>query len=166
MFYYESPQIILPKHESKPSIFLAGGITGCENWQLELRDRLINSELLLLNPRREKFPMDDPNTAQAQIAWEHAMLRRASAISFWFPAETLCPIVLFELGAWTYASRTSGFVNGCANVVRKPLFVGVHPDYARRQDVEIQLSLQRPEIEIVYDLASLAAQIEKWEETL
>ena len=37
-------------------------------------------------------------------------------------------------------------------MTNKPLFVGAHPNYARRQDVEIQTSLVRPDIQIVYSL--------------
>jgi len=66
-------------------------------------------------------------------------------IQFWFPQETLCPIVLYELGAW---SKTN-----------KPIFVGVHPEYKRRQDVEIQTKLARPEVKIVFSLENLAKQI-------
>lgn len=41
----------------------------------------------------------------------------------------------------------------------KPLFIGIHPNYPRRQDVEIQTSLVRPDIKIVYSLQDLAEQI-------
>ena len=43
------------------------------------------------------------------------MLRRCDGILFWFPCESICPIVLFELG-------THLMVPG------KPLFIGMHPD--------------------------------------
>ncbi|MEB3215903.1 MAG: hypothetical protein VKN72_06555 [Nostocales cyanobacterium 94392] len=43
----------------------------------------------------------------------------------------------------------------------KPLFIGVHPNYPRRQDVEIQTNLVRPDINIVYSLEALAKQILK-----
>lgn len=126
------------------SVFLAGGITGCPDWQQDMRRLLRDADLILLNPRRANFPIGDPDAAQEQIAWEHNHLREASAILFWFPCETLCPIVLYELGAWSMAN--------------KPIFVGVHPDYSRRRDVEIQTRLARPEVEIVYSLEDLARQ--------
>ena len=127
------------------TVFLAGGITNCPDWQQEMRKLLHDSDLILFNPRRAEFPIEDPNAAQEQIAWEYDHLRSADAILFWFPCETLCPIVLYELGAWT--------VSG------KPIFVGVHPDYARRKDVEIQTQLVRPEVEVVYSLVDLAEQV-------
>lgn len=129
------------------TVFLAGGITNCPDWQQEMRSMLQDTDLILLNPRREHFPIGDPNAAQEQITWEHNCLKMAEAILFWFPHETLCPIVLYELGAWSMTT--------------KPIYIGVHPDYQRRQDVEIQTRLVRPEIEVVYSLSELAKQVAK-----
>lgn len=165
MYYYRAPDTVKAMHMTRPALFLAGGITGCEDWQWKMRELLANTHLLLLNPRRADFPIGDPDAAQAQIEWEHRHLCMANAVSFWFPCETLCPIALFELGAWAYARRPV-----CANndfqLERKPIFVGVHPDYQRKQDVEIQMKLARPEVEVVYDLVDLACQIEKWADAL
>ena len=132
------------------SIFLAGGITGCPPWQDEMISMLdereaSDYELTLLNPRRKDFPIDDPDAALEQITWEHKAMRAAHVILFWFPCETLCPIVLYELGAWS--------------MKRKPLFVGVHPDYKRRQDVEIQTYLARSDVDIAYSVEDLSIQI-------
>lgn len=127
------------------SIFLAGGITNCPDWQQDMVSLLQDSDLTLLNPRRKDFPIGDPNAALKQIAWEHNQLRNADKILFWFPHETLCPIVLYELGAWTVSD--------------KPIFIGVDPDYEKRQDVEIQTQLVRPKLEIVYSEWDLARQV-------
>jgi hypothetical protein len=132
-----------------PSLFLAGGITGTFDWQAEVTKRLARLPLVILNPRRRNFPIDDPAAAKGQIAWEFRHLRRATAVLFWFPPETLCPIALFELGGRTM-------------VPAQPLFVGTHPTYARRADVEIQLRLARPEVRVVSDVAELACQVEEW----
>lgn len=139
MRYIESPEIY---ESGGKSIFLAGGITNCPDWQQDIVSMLRDTDLTLLNPRRENFPIHDPNAALAQITWEYEHLRKANAILFWFPRETLCPIVLYELGAW--------------NMTKKPIFVGVHPEYKRRPDVEIQTQLARPSIEVVYSLQDLA----------
>ncbi|MHC4413629.1 MAG: nucleoside 2-deoxyribosyltransferase domain-containing protein [Planctomycetota bacterium] len=106
---------------------------------------LSNTHLTLLNPRRANFPIHDPNEAMEQIVWEYNHLRKADAILFWFCQETLNPIVLYELGTWS--------------MTNKLLFIGIHPEYRRRQDVEIQTDLVRPEIEIVYSLQELSMQI-------
>lgn len=44
-------------------------------------------------------------------------------------------------------------------MAKKPIIVGYHPEYIRRQDVEIQTWLARPEVKIVQSLEQLAAQI-------
>ncbi len=126
-------------------MFLAGGITGCPDWQQVMLDLLADMPLVVFNPRRANFPLHDPNAAEAQIKWEHGYLRKASAILFWFPCETLCPITLYELGAWT--------------VLPKPIFIGAHPDYQRKQDIEIQTALVRPEVRLALSLEALAQQI-------
>jgi hypothetical protein len=132
-----------------PSLFLAGGISGTFNWQADVVARLADLPLVLLNPRRRDFPINDPTAAPAQIEWEFRHLRRATAVLFWFPAETLCPIALYELG-------------GRALVREQPLFVGTHPDYQRRLDVEVQLRLARPEVAVVSDTKALAEQVHVW----
>lgn len=144
MLYIESPEVY---RGQRKSLFLAGGITGCPDWQEQMKERLKDVDVVLLNPRRKNFPINDPTAAKAQIKWEHEHLRKASAILIWFPWETLCPIVLYELGAWS--------------MTRKRLFVGVHPDYERKRDVKIQTRLARPDVEIVYNLGSLADQVKK-----
>jgi hypothetical protein len=140
----EAPAIYTPA-AGEHSIFLAGGITGCHDWQQDMVRLLADSDLVVLNPRRPDFPMDNPAAAEAQIRWEFEHLRLADMIAFWFPCETLCPITLYELGAWAMTS--------------KPLFVGVHPDYQRRLDVEMQLALARPDVRVVSSLADLRASI-------
>lgn len=129
-------------------VFLAGGISGCPDWQTSLALQLVSTDLVLFSPRRDNFPMDDPSAAEGQIRWEFEHLRSADAISFWFPWETLCPIVLYELGAWSMTD--------------KPIFVGAHPQYKRKQDVIIQTGLVRPEVQVVFSLVELAAQISRW----
>ena len=130
---------------NETSLFLAGGITGCPNWQQDMIEALRDTSLVLFNPRRASFPIGDPHAAMEQIEWEYIHLRKATAICFWFPCETLNPIVLYELGAWSMTS--------------KQLFVGVHPNYQRLQDVCIQTALARPDIHVVMRMDSLVQQI-------
>lgn len=132
-----------------PSLFLAGGITGTHNWQAEAVGLLAGLPLTILNPRRKHFPIDDPSAAEGQITWEFRHIRRATAVLFWFPPETLCPIALYELG-------------GRAMVPEQALFVGTHPDYQRRLDVEIQMRLARPEVRVTSDIPTLVALVREW----
>lgn len=145
MKYIEAPERATYQKQGDRFLFLAGGISGCPDWQSDMVRLLQGTDWVLLNPRRANFPIHDPTAAEAQIQWEHEHLRYADAVLFWFPCETLCPIVLYELGAWSM-------------IPHKPIFVGVHPDYQRRQDVEIQTRLTRRSVQIVYSLEDLANQ--------
>ena len=132
MRYIEAPA----EYDGKgPAVFLAGGITGTEDWQSRVSRGLSSIEGSVLTPRRELFPMGSPAEGQRQIEWEYRHLLRADLVAFWFPPETLCPIALFELGTC------------CSSEV--PIVVGAHPDYARRFDICCQLELRRPGTRIV-----------------
>jgi hypothetical protein len=144
MRYVEAPEEF---EGNEDAIFLAGGISGCFDWQSRVAELLADSDLAVLNPRRRgAFAMDDAALAREQIAWEFRHLRRAWGRLFWFPPETLCPIALFELGAWSKEANA-------------PLFVGTDPKYARRFDVVEQLRLARPEVRVVDSVEALAAQV-------
>jgi hypothetical protein len=130
------------------SLFLAGAITNAPDWQSEMVALLRDQNLVVFNPRRKNFPINNKNAALEQITWEYKYLRKADGISFWFSKETLNPIVLYELGAWS--------------MTQKPLFIGMDPEYKRRVDVEIQTNLVRPEIHVVYDLRALSGLIRDW----
>lgn len=151
MIYIEAPNdMLIHVPEGSVAVFLAGGITNCPDFQSEICDKLKGhpDDLIVFNPRRANFPMHDPSAAEAQIKWEFNYLRKASIISFWFPRETLCPIVLYELGAHS--------------MTKKPLVIGAHPEYARRQDVVIQTSLARPGLPIVDNLEEVIEGINYW----
>ena len=150
MKYLEAPNKYVRNGER--SVFLAGGITGCPDWQQEMVSLLGDTDLTLLNPRRANFPIGDKGAAFAQIKWEHEYLHLSDSILFWFCAETLCPIVLYELGAWSMTA--------------KPIFVGVARGYARTQDVEIQTQLARPGVKINYSLQKLADEVKRWDSRL
>lgn len=151
MIYIEAPEYY-DFDGTDTTVFMAGGITGCPDWQAEMVRLLADTDLVLFNPRRFDFPDDIRQASeetQVQIQWEHQYLKRADKILFWFPySETsVCPISLFELGFWLHSD--------------KPLAVGVEPGYAREADVHIQVPLQRPEIQVVSSLEDLAKEISK-----
>ena len=129
------------------SLFLAGGITDCPDWQAEMVESLKDLEINLYNPRRTNW-VYGVDSLEEQVKWEHEALREADAILFWFPSETLCPITLFELGAMT--------------MTNKIIFVGVSPEYKRVRDIEVQLKLVRPDIPIHYTLETLTEHIKDW----
>jgi hypothetical protein len=144
--------------DDETSLFLAGGITGCVDWQHDICEELRSiGQLVVFNPRRENYTDD----AAGQILWEWQHLKIANAISFWFAAETVQPITLFELGRWTADASSFGISNERI-LVQKKLFVGVHEEYARRLDIEIQLRYQCPDLEIVRSIPALVGQIKCW----
>lgn len=132
----------------RPYVFVAGGITDCPDWQTELRSLLEDLDFTLLNPRRADFPIDDPKAAREQISWEHEWLWKSDIISFWFCANTLNPIVLYELGS--HLSRAS-------SGLPVEIIVGIEPGYERTQDVMIQTELTKLPVMVVYDLNVLAS---------
>jgi hypothetical protein len=119
-------------------VFLAGGITGCPEWQGQLVDRVQAipnlGKIIVYNPRRPDFPIGDPAAARAQIEWEFLMLERAHVFSMWFcDAPSDQPICMYELGRHVALREDRGQAHMLA--------VGVEPGYRRAQDVEIQVEL-------------------------
>ena len=122
VIYIEAPARVTA---DSAALFLAGGISGCPDWQSEAVSMLRHTPYTVLNPRRKKFPAGDRATVAEQIAWEYAGLKMATVIAFWFPHSEVQPIALFELG--------SAVASG------KLISVGAHPSYSRRIDLELQL---------------------------
>lgn len=136
---------------STRSVFLAGGITGCPNWQADAI-RLFQgtgiAEVTLMNPRREQaFPCGSDAIAQ-QVRWENFYLDCASVVLFWFTAgQAVQPIALYELGK--------------IGAGRKPVATGADVSYRRRVDVILQLSYARPNIAVYSTLEMTVARARK-----
>jgi hypothetical protein len=145
-----APEKHVGQHNER-RVFLAGGITGAPEWQDEMAELLRDTDLVLFNPRRKGFDVRQKDIQYEQIGWEFRHLRMADAILFWFPYPAQCMISLYELGIWSERTRNQG-----------DIFVGVDPQYIRCEDIEIQIGLARPEIEIVYSLKGLAHQVKEW----
>lgn len=128
--YFEAPDRILGPLDG-PSIFLAGGITNCEDWQSYARV-LLDPRWHVFNPRRADFDVTDPTASETQIKWEFAALERASVILFWFAGgPSPQPITLYEFGRHVALSKSN-------------LVVGSDPRYSRVEDVKVQFRLARP----------------------
>lgn len=135
MKYIEAPHDI---KTDLPSVFLAGGIGNCPDWQADAAKGFTDLDVAVFNPRRPSFPTpwtrDEENF---QVRWEFAALEAASVILFWFPrSESLQPIAQFELGS----HLRSG----------KRIVVGRDPEYLRAGNIDIQVELIRPDV-MVYD---------------
>jgi hypothetical protein len=137
--YVEAP---LPYDGVGPAVFLAGGITGCPDWQSMAAKRLL-PHADILNPRRREYvfsPEAEDAEFARQVEWEYTHLRRADVVMFWFAAGAVQPIALFELGAFAGSA--------------KPIVVGADPAYPRRTDVRLQLGHARPGLTVHSSLES------------
>jgi len=137
------------------SLFLGGGINQCPDWQSDIRTFLNKKcpNLVLFNPRRNSYDIKDATQTPIQIKWEFDCLRQATGIMFWFCAETVCPITLYELGTWTQISKQTG----------KKIFIGCHPNYQKLNDVIIQTELVLGSaVKVAMSLDEIAAQLEDW----
>lgn len=142
------PQTDDRQDDDLPRIFMAGGISGCPPWQDAFLETVAKVPAVFYNPRRPDFNSTDLSMTKEQIKWEVEHLDKADAMIFWFPCETLCPITLFELGKYAQKGKT--------------LFVGCHPDYARKLDVEEQLALMRIDIVVRNNIAMVIQDMTNW----
>jgi hypothetical protein len=144
----EAPkEIYSTENNHNIKLFLAGGITNCPDWQSYIVNELKDvDKLTIYNPRRKKFPMNDPNAAEEQITWEYNHLRDADILFFWFSRGSLNPIVLYELGMWCNSSD-------------KIAIIGMDPEYERKQDVIIQTKLARPFLQIFDSLQDMINEV-------
>lgn len=131
------------------AIFLAGEIT-LPSWQDSLVERLSETGLVILNPVNLSL-VDEHQAIWDQVSWEYIEMRSVDSILFWFPKEKECSISLYELGV-------------CSEWDKR-IFVGIEPGYRHAQDIEIRMSMARPDVNIVYSLDKLAAQVLKWADT-
>lgn len=125
------------------TVFLAGGITNCWEWQDKVIEMLQNEKevnldnLVIFNPRRKDFPINKPNASYEQIRWKFDMLERCDIFSMYFCAgESDQPICMYELGR-----------NICRMQMRFPidwsmrLIITTEYGYKRAKDVSIQTML-------------------------
>ena len=128
--------------EQNWNVFLAGGITGCTNWQEQVIAELIHlsdyydlSNVVIFNPRREEFDVTDKTAEFEQIKWEHERLKNCDIFSCFFEAnESLHPITLYEMGKWS---------------TKRPSVITVQKGYLRERDVLIQTALDKLQVSYI-----------------
>lgn len=137
--YLEAPNYHAPGTiaDRDNTVFLAGSITGASDWQKNAATRLIDAGFTVFNPRRENYSTFDPAAEREQITWEHFYLELAGIHFFYFAPETVAPITLFEYGAILTQIQYSPW---------KKLYVAIHPEYKRKNDVIIQTELRNPAV--------------------
>jgi hypothetical protein len=133
-------QIITAPSAENPiytSVFLAGGITNCKEWQEQVMDELEIYDISVFNPRREFFDISDRSAAEKQIAWEYEQLERMDIFSMYFCDDNSDqPICMYELGRNIVRMQ-----NRFPSDWQKRIVVSVEYGYRRRRDVLVQLRL-------------------------
>jgi hypothetical protein len=130
--------------ENEISVFLAGGITNCPDWQSniikELEERFDSSiydDLVIFNPRRENFPIDKPSAAFEQIEWEFDNLSRMDIFSMYFcKGESDQPICMYELGRYISEMQKRFPIDWEERII-----ISVEKGYKRAKDVIVQTGL-------------------------
>jgi len=128
-------------------VFLAGGITNCSDWQSNVISTLQELDespetcsldsLVLFNPRRENFPINDPSAASTQISWEFQWLERADILSMYFAnSSSDQPICMYELGRNIARMQMRFPTDWMHRIV-----VSIEQGYTRTNDVCIQTLL-------------------------
>lgn len=110
-------------------VFLAGGISGTEDWQSYAAAKLAAHGLVVANPRRPGVL--DPSLEPEQITWERRHMIYADIIMFWFPGPGDHPIAMYELGYWVHDHITKNTI----------LFVGCPDDYQQSTNIKVQMNL-------------------------
>lgn len=137
----------------KTWLFPAGGITGVEDWQTPYCESLDNEfdDLILTNPRRNFYDLEDPEQGRIQIKWEFHHLGRANIITFWFAKGRIQPITIFEYATYLKAYTGIGYPDH--------LLIAVHPEYERRFDLVEQTKLVAPNLPILSNLDELQQEV-------
>lgn len=119
------------------SVFLAGGITGCSNWQKEVINELKDENISVYNPRQKHFDVTDKNASYKQIVWEYERLEKMDIFSMYFcRGDSIQPICLYELGR-NIIRMQNRFPKDWQNRI----IISVEDGYQREQDVVIQVEL-------------------------
>ena len=120
------------------SVFLAGGITNCENWQKEVEKYLSNIEKIsVMNPRNDTFDVTNEQASKNQIKWEFDRLEKADIFSMYFcNSESVQPICLYELGR-NIVRMQQRFPNDWEDRI----IISVENGYSRESDVIMQTKL-------------------------
>jgi hypothetical protein len=94
------------------SVFLAGSIESgrAENWQTVLEQQLSGMEIIIFNPRRDKWDSAwlqskaNPQFRE-QVEWELSALEKANVIAMYFEPNTKSPVSLLELGLFARSGK-------------------------------------------------------------
>lgn len=139
-----APTTEKPMH---PTVFLAGGITNCKEWQKEVIEKLKDINLSVFNPRQEHFDITDKNASFKQILWEYERLEQMDIFSMYFCNDNSDqPICMYELGRNIVRMQ-----NRFPNDWQSRIIISVEDGYKRKADVLIQTQLCAPALYVDED---------------
>lgn len=128
-----APSIEIPKFTS---VFLAGGITNCKEWQKEVIEKFEYEDVSLFNPRQEHFDVSDKFASYDQISWEFERLEKMDIFSMYYCNDNSDqPICMYELGRNIVRMQ-----NRFPSDWEKRIVISVEYGYRRKADVIIQTS--------------------------
>lgn len=138
------------KNDYDICVFLAGGITNCPDWQKEVITELSSypdtDKLVVFNPRRDNFPINDPSATETQIMWEFNWLEQADIFSMLFcdgPSDQ--PICMYE-----YGRNIVRMQNRFPSDWEDRIVTTVAQNYKRLADVTMQSTLASKNMLSVY----------------
>lgn len=130
-------------HRKDITCFLAGGITNCPGWQNDVIDYLKEheeecSDLVILNPRRKDFSIQDTSATIAQIIWESHNLQLCDIFSMYFAntEKSDQPICFYELGR-----NVTRLVYEKGTEAKSHMVISYDENFRRKQDVMMQTTL-------------------------
>lgn len=122
------------------TVFLAGGISNCKDWQKAVMQELKDTDVSIFNPRQEHFDITDKSASYKQIQWEFERLEQMDIFSMYFCNDNSDqPICMYELGR-NIVRMQNRFPSDWQNRI----VVSVEDGYRRKQDVLIQMKLCAP----------------------
>jgi hypothetical protein len=129
----ENPVIVKPPQHynpDRPSVFLAGSIEQgkAEDWQVKVAQEIDSDQVIVYNPRRDRWTELDQKQLDDQIMWEQRYLFKSSFGFFYFAPDTTSVVSMLELGQVLESTRYSGEASY--------QFIAVHPKYFRRENIK------------------------------
>jgi hypothetical protein len=154
MIEIQSPNT--PYHLEGHRVFLAGTIDmgNSENWQQKVVDELTDTDVILLNPRRDDWDSSwvqsiDNVQFNEQVTWELTNITHADTVIFYFAPDSVSPITLMELG----------YVLGRNDYNPQNILVCCPEKFWRKGNVDIMC--KREGVQVYTDIDSLISNIRK-----
>lgn len=146
-----APEIISDIEDDDIVIFLAGGITNCQDWRKSVISNLNkvyknDDRVVIFNPRREVFNVFNEAETFKQIKWEFDAINECDIFGMFFcDSKSIQPICMYELGKQlSYCKYTFGKNENIIHTL-----IGVEEEYSRKEDVIIQSNLMGYPVDVL-----------------